>query len=107
MKENISVEAGKCCTHWLNQTFRSVIRYVLFLRGRQVLPHLGKQLFVPGAPCPGRISCAREGSHNGREPHATSRMTFHRETRHQLVSTNGMGKSFSMSVIARRIGNLN
>src|SRR5882757_3229951 len=23
-----------------------------------------------------------EGSHNGREPHATSRMTFHRETRH-------------------------
>jgi len=52
MKENISVEAGKCCTHSLNETFRSVIRQVIFLRGRQVLPHLGKQLFVPGAPCP-------------------------------------------------------
>ena len=49
MKENISVEAGKCCTHWLNQTFRSVIRQVLFLRGCQVLPNLGKQFFVPGA----------------------------------------------------------
>jgi hypothetical protein len=24
MKENISVEGGKCCTHRLNQTFRSV-----------------------------------------------------------------------------------
>ena len=54
MKENISVEARKCCTRWLNQTFRSVLREVLFLRGRQVLPHLGKQLFA-GAPCPGRI----------------------------------------------------
>jgi hypothetical protein len=43
MKENISVEAGKCCTHTLNETFRSVIRQVLFLRGRQVLPHLGKR----------------------------------------------------------------
>ena len=42
MKENISVEAGKCCTHSLNETFRSVIRQVLFLRGRQVLPHLGQ-----------------------------------------------------------------
>lgn len=50
MKENVSVEAGKCCTHSLNQTFRSVI-----LRGRQVLPHLGKQSLPPGAPCPGRI----------------------------------------------------
>src|ERR1700688_1177640 len=26
MKENVSVEAGKCCTHSLNQTFLSVIR---------------------------------------------------------------------------------
>ena len=52
MKENISVEARKCCTRWLNQTFRSVLREVLFLRGRQVPPHLGKQLFVPGAPNP-------------------------------------------------------
>jgi hypothetical protein len=25
----------------------------------------------------GENSCAREGAHNGREPHATSRMTFH------------------------------
>ena len=49
MKANISVEAGKCCTHWLNQTFRSVIRQVLILRGRQVLPHLGEQLFVPAS----------------------------------------------------------
>ena len=54
MKENISVEAEKCCTHSQNETFRSVIHWVLFLRGRQVLPHLGKQLFA-GAPCPGRI----------------------------------------------------
>jgi len=60
MKETICVEAGKCCTHSLNETFRSVIRQVLFLRGR----------------------------------HTSS-----------LVSTNGMGKSFSMSVIARRTGN--
>ena len=51
MKENISVEAGKCCTHSLNETFRSVIRQVLFLRGRQVLPHLGKQLFGNHGPC--------------------------------------------------------
>ncbi|HWZ82626.1 MAG TPA: hypothetical protein VNW47_08380 [Terriglobales bacterium] len=50
MKETICVEAGKCCTHSLNETFRSVIRQVLFLRGR----------------------------------HTSS-----------LVSTNGMGKSFS------------
>ena len=55
MKENISVEAGKCRTHSLNQPFRSVIRQVLFLRGRQVLPHLGKQSLPPGAPCPGKI----------------------------------------------------
>jgi hypothetical protein len=43
VKENISVEAGKWRTHSLNETFCSVIRQVLFLRGRQVLPHLGKQ----------------------------------------------------------------
>jgi len=49
MKANISVEAGNCCTHWLNQTFRSVIRLVFFLRGRQVLPHRGEQLFVPAS----------------------------------------------------------
>jgi hypothetical protein len=47
MKENISVEAGKCCTDRLNQTF-GIARYSL--RGRQVLPQLGKQLFVPGPP---------------------------------------------------------
>src|SRR5215467_13546291 len=29
----------------------------------------------------GEFLCT-EGSHNGREPHATSRMTFRRETRH-------------------------
>ena len=34
MKENISVEAGKCCTHWLKSTFHSVICHVLLhLRG--------------------------------------------------------------------------
>ena len=49
MKENISVEAGKCCTHRLNQTFRSVIREVLSSRPSGT-PHLGKQLLVPGAP---------------------------------------------------------
>src|SRR5580704_7628902 len=82
MKENISVEAGKCRTHSLNETIRSVIRQVLFLRGRQVLPHLGKQLFCrPARHVRGGFLCT-EGSHNGREPHATSRMTFHRETRH-------------------------
>jgi hypothetical protein len=27
MKESICVEAGRCCTHSLNQTFRSVIRH--------------------------------------------------------------------------------
>ncbi len=43
MKENISVETGKWCTHSLNEIFCSVIRQVLSLRGRQVLPHLGKQ----------------------------------------------------------------
>ncbi len=58
MKENISVEAGKCCTHWLNQTFRSVIRQVLFLRGRQILPHLGKQLFAARRAMSGENSCA-------------------------------------------------
>ena len=63
MKANISVEAGNCCTHWLNQTFRSVIRLVFFLRGRQVLPHRGEQLFVPAA-LPnsrffGRLTCCR------------------------------------------------
>jgi hypothetical protein len=26
MKENISVEAGKCCTHSLNETFCGAIR---------------------------------------------------------------------------------
>ena len=57
MEENISVEAGKCYTHWLNQTFRSVIRRVLFLRGRQVLPHLGKQFFVPGRHVRGEFLC--------------------------------------------------
>ena len=61
MKENISVEAGKCCTHSLNETFRSVIRQVLFLRGRQVLPHLGKQLFAARRAVSGKNSCAREG----------------------------------------------
>ena len=55
MKETISVEAGKCCTHSLNETFRSVIRQVIFLRGRQVLPHLGKQLFAARRSMSGRI----------------------------------------------------
>jgi hypothetical protein len=82
MKENISVEPGKSCTHSLNETFRSVIRWLLFLRGRQVLRHLGKQLFAARDAMSGADSCVRKGSHNGREPHATSRMTFHRETRH-------------------------
>jgi hypothetical protein len=50
MKENICVEAGKCCTHSLNETFRSVICHVRFLRGRQVLPHPGKQLFATRPP---------------------------------------------------------
>ena len=31
MKENISVEAGKCRTHSLNETFRSVIRKLTLL----------------------------------------------------------------------------
>ena len=61
MKENISVEAGKCCTDSLNETFCSVIRQVLFLRGRQVLPHLGKQLFAARRAMSGEDSCARKG----------------------------------------------
>jgi hypothetical protein len=61
MKENISVGAGKCCTHSLNETIRSVIRYVLFLRGRQVLPHLGKQLSAARRAMPGEDSCVRKG----------------------------------------------
>jgi hypothetical protein len=48
MKENSSLGTGKCCTDWLNQIFHSVIRQVLFLRSRQVLPHLGQQLFAAG-----------------------------------------------------------
>ena len=48
MMENFSVEAGKCRMPWLNHTFRSVIRQVFFLRGRPVLPHLGKQLLAAG-----------------------------------------------------------
>src|SRR6202011_4232699 len=40
----------------------------------------------------GENSCAREGSHNGREPHATSRMTFHRETRHHWYPHKRHGK---------------
>ena len=59
MKENISVEAGKCCTHSLNETFRSVIRKVIFLRGRQVLPHLGKQLFAARRSMSGEDSSVR------------------------------------------------
>ena len=59
MKENISVEAGKCCTHSLNETFRSVIRQVLFLRGRQVLAHLGKQLFAARRSMSGEDSSVR------------------------------------------------
>jgi hypothetical protein len=62
MKENISVEAGKCCTHSLNETFRSVIRQVIFLRGRQVLPHLGKHLFAARRSMSGEDSCARKFS---------------------------------------------
>jgi len=59
MKENFSVEAGKCRTHSLNQTFRSVIRQVIFLRGRQVLPHLGKQLFAARRSMSGEDSSVR------------------------------------------------
>jgi len=59
MKENVSVEAGKCRTHSLDQTFRSVIR-----QANKSLP--------PGAQCRGGFLCT-EGSHNGREPPATSR----------------------------------
>jgi hypothetical protein len=60
MKENISVEAGKCCTHSLNETFRSIIRKVLLLRGRQVLPHLGKTALCRPAMS-GEDPCARKG----------------------------------------------
>jgi hypothetical protein len=31
MEENIFVETEKCCTHSLNETFRSVICHVLLL----------------------------------------------------------------------------
>jgi hypothetical protein len=62
MKENISVEAGKCGTHSLNETFRSVIRQVIFLRGSQVLPHLGKQLFAARRSMSGEDFCARKFS---------------------------------------------
>jgi hypothetical protein len=64
MKENISVEAGKCCTHSLNETFRSVIRQVLFLRYRQVLRIWANSSLPPGAPCPERI-LVHGRSHNG------------------------------------------
>jgi len=55
MKENISVEAGKCCTHSLNETFRSVIRQVLFLAAVRYSRIWANSSLPPGAPCPGRI----------------------------------------------------
>ena len=104
MKENISVEDGKCCMHWLNQTFRSVIREVLFLRGRQVLPPLGKQLFAARRAMSGENSCARKGLITVESLMHVANDFSPRNTS-SLVSTNGMGKSFSTSVIARRTGN--
>ena len=40
MKENISVEAGTCCTHFAERNLPQRHSLVLFLRGRPVLPHL-------------------------------------------------------------------
>jgi hypothetical protein len=36
MKEDLSVEAGRCCTQLPNETFRSVIRQVFLLRAKQL-----------------------------------------------------------------------
>src|SRR6516162_9924556 len=71
---------GKRSNRW--STYFQDTTLVLFLRGRYALPHLGKTaLYRPTRHVRGEFLCT-EGSHNGREPHATSRMTFHRETRH-------------------------
>jgi hypothetical protein len=93
MKENISVEAT-CCTHSLYESFRCVIR--ARISANSPLP--------PALHFRGGFLCT-EGSHNGREPHATSQNDFIPRNTSSFVSTNGMGKSFFMTVITRRTGN--
>ncbi len=97
MKENISFEAGRCCTHSPNETFRRVIRQVLFLRGRQVFAHLAKQLFAARRAVSGRIRVHRKGLITV-EASCHVANDFSPRNTSSLVSTNGIGKSLSMIV---------
>jgi len=61
MKENVSVEAGKCCTHSLNQTFRSVIRRYSFFAAVRYSRIWANSLCRPARHVWGGFLC-REGS---------------------------------------------
>ena len=62
MKENVSVEAGKCCTRSLNQTFRSVIRRYSFFASVRYSRIWANSLCRPARHVRGGFLCT-EGSH--------------------------------------------
>src|SRR3989442_14064858 len=80
MNENVSVE-GTCCTHSLNETLRCVIRFYSSFAAVMRSRIWANSSLPPARHVREGFLCT-EGFHNRREHHATSRMTFHRETRH-------------------------
>jgi hypothetical protein len=70
MKEDISVEAGICCTHSLNETFRSVIRWYSFFAAVRYSRIWANSSFAARRAMSGDEFLCTEGSRNGREPHA-------------------------------------